>query len=281
MAVREFPRRIFQIWYQGEAALKPLFAESVRNWQLLNPGWTHELLDADGLRAECWAYSADAGRTYDAMTLLHHKVDFARFVLLARHGGIYVDMDCYPLRSLDGSRHVREFIERHEAGEDVVGLSHALVTQVEALLYSGARVQLNNGIVMSSPGHPLTRGFVRNMMLRFHANPDADVEAVTGPSAVNDFFLPHYDVDSGRGSGGLVVFPATLFEPCDLNSVCLLTDDTVALHKYELSWVSGPLKAWGKAYMRHRAVLWTLVAVALAACAVWAVRRLRARGSRA
>src|ERR1044071_2099308 len=98
-----FPRIIHQIWFQGCDKVKPLYKQNMRNWQLLNPEWHYKCHDENSLRTLCYKYSKDAGEAFDSFKFLHQKVDFGRYVLLFLIGGIYVDFDCYPLRSLDSS----------------------------------------------------------------------------------------------------------------------------------------------------------------------------------
>ena len=61
-------------------------------------------------------------------------------------------------------------------------------------------------------------------------------------------------------------FSSDVFEPCDIVDVCKLSDKTISIHKFEMSWLSNNMKNAGKFYTRYKTlvlciILWLLYTV--------------------
>ena len=87
------PRVIHQTWFGPK---EPPHAY-MNTWRKRNPGWTYRLWrDGD---AELFPLRNQDG--YDWFTRFNIKSDFARWELVHRFGGVYVDADIICLRPLD------------------------------------------------------------------------------------------------------------------------------------------------------------------------------------
>jgi len=96
------PKNIFQSWYTTE--LHPEVQKYIDEMKANNPEYTHKLYtDSEmdsfvnenfkGVIAEC----------YNKLNIIVAKVDFWRYLILYKYGGVYLDMDSYinkPLREL-------------------------------------------------------------------------------------------------------------------------------------------------------------------------------------
>ena len=96
------------IWFQGldhaPAALRPIPGK----WAELNPGCTVKVWDGEMIRTMVSMFYPELLDFYEAIgedeadnIRVIKKCDFARLLILHHHGGMYLDMDCDPLRPLD------------------------------------------------------------------------------------------------------------------------------------------------------------------------------------
>ena len=93
-------KNIFQSWYTKK--LHPLLQEKINKFKNLNSEYTYHLYDDNdmdifvnkhfnGVIAEC----------YNKLNIIVAKVDFWRYLILYKYGGIYLDMDSSIEKSLD------------------------------------------------------------------------------------------------------------------------------------------------------------------------------------
>ena len=88
------PRVIHRVWV-GRKRRPPEFEAYWDRWGELNPGWTR--LTWDDWRLKHIALPPE----FHQVRTLAGKADVARYAILAREGGVYVDCDEEPLRPLD------------------------------------------------------------------------------------------------------------------------------------------------------------------------------------
>jgi mannosyltransferase OCH1-like enzyme len=261
----EFPRNIFQVWFQGckNMKKKELITNS-RLWRDLNPLWKYHCIDDKFLRESCGRFSEQAQRLYDKMSLMHMKIDFARYITLYLYGGIYVDMDAFVLRPLDYSTYMEEIVTSYErTGKPIIGISLINANKLESWLYVHEDRIMNNAILVSSPGNPALQRFIMFIIANIEsqlANPSTDafsqIQSSTGPIQFNKFFAESQNlIDTD-----VVFLPPTIFEPCDLGRHdCVITTDTIAIHLFELSWLTGVMKYLSSVYVGIKSYVLTIV----------------------
>jgi glycosyltransferase involved in cell wall biosynthesis len=92
------PRVIHQTW--RDADLPPAFAHLAQTWRALNPGWAWRLwTDADNRDFVAQEYPGLL-TFYDAYPFPIQRVDMVRYLILQRHGGLFVDLDFEALRPI-------------------------------------------------------------------------------------------------------------------------------------------------------------------------------------
>lgn len=251
---KAFPKRIGIVWFQGEQNInKPLFVENVHHWRILNPEWEVVVLDNDMLREICYRYSDACGELYDNFDVMHLKIDFGRYVALYETVGMYVDMDCYAFRSLDRSPIISSFLHSYQTNDHILGLSSSNGNFVENMV-SG--MSTNNAVMIASPRNPLVKAFIDTIIrnnrnyVKFDPNSSLDVyhhvNTITGPKMFSNFFD---SVDMSQFQNVNVHrFPHYIFEPGEFFGNCRITDETVAVHQYEMSWLTPQLKFIAKSY---------------------------------
>lgn len=254
----KFPKNIFQVWFQGcKNVQRPEFVENMNAWAAINPTWTYTCVSDTELREACRQFSQECLDMYDSLPIMHMKIDLGRYVLIYLHGGIYVDMDAYAFRSLDYSKYIKNAIRIYEQEN-----THVLVipkADANILESSVTGIHFSNGCMLSSPKNPLMKRFIDHVLMRckkfahMHGNSVVKVQKTTGPVSFSDFFnnpsiLPQ-----------ILVIPAVVFEPCDLNAVCRPNNETIAFHQFELSWVSSWMKGPTKFYYKYIRNSWILI----------------------
>jgi mannosyltransferase OCH1-like enzyme len=136
------PHSIHQTWRTVDV---PLEWQPYRDsWTRLNPGWTTKLWSDEACRSLVATARPDLLDLYDAYPLGIQRADAFRYVLLAAHGGLYVDLDFECLRPisplLDGAA-------------VVLGLEPAVHAEDQAVQSRGLSRIVCNAFMASTPGH--------------------------------------------------------------------------------------------------------------------------------
>jgi len=258
MGDQVFPKKIAMVWFQGESNIpKTIFKENLRNWRLLNPDWQVDLLDETRLRQICKDYSEECVKTFDSFDLLHMKVDFARYVSLYSEYTMYVDMDMFALRSLSNSDVILKLIDKYKFGH-FVGLSTVNINPIESVLFSGFKKCINNAMMITSPRNPVIKELV-DTIIRENSDKEQDlrsnyyrIQNITGPLFVNRFFKPYLQKKS---KVVIELFPYYIFEPTQPFGDADIQESTIAIHKFEMSWISSDLKNVMRMYFKFKPFL--------------------------
>lgn len=140
------PHRIHQIWFQSEKNIPKKYHGYQKSWKDNHPQWEYKVWDeksmSDLIRQEDPVFHENTWTQYKLMV---HKYDSARFFILRKYGGFYVDMDMQCLKPLDDLCLHYNFV----AGK-----------------YFGYIV--NTGIIGSIPHHPIWDIIVRELPFYAH-----------------------------------------------------------------------------------------------------------------
>jgi FkbM family methyltransferase len=201
----EIPRVFHRVWL-GESQIPEEFERYWAEWAELHPGWemkTWYERDLDWLKNR---------REFDAPGPFSGKANIARYEILHREGGVYVDTDFQPLSNLEPLLEGARFI----AGEERPGL-------------------LNNAFIGATPGHPIMQYVIEELPSSFWGN-----EGEISPHRSGPHFLTRCvrraaepDDDSVRIASREQLYPYS-FEQTDLRRVS--TDRSVAVHHWAKSW---------------------------------------------
>src|SRR5919202_2439008 len=148
------PRIIHRVWL-GDAPIPAEYEAYAETWARHHPEWELRLWrDADlpPLRNQ---------ELYDAASSFTQKSDIARYEILLRYGGVYVDTDFECLRALDG-----------------------LLEGLDAFIGTEDGAHLSIGLMGAVPGHPLFEAIVDALPASLAARPDAPTNHTTGPHLV-------------------------------------------------------------------------------------------------
>lgn len=171
-----FPKIIWQTYKDGNVP-QPA-AHCIRSWQELNPGWTHNFLDDEGI--DNFIRENFSQREFDAfqsLPLSVMKADFWRYAVLLKHGGIYADIDTMCRMPIDTW-----------PGQD------------KGMLVSVAyQRHICQWTIASNVGHPVMRGAVDLMVERISHGIDMVYEHFvhyyTGPMLFTDAIRTYLGAD--------------------------------------------------------------------------------------
>lgn len=242
--MKKFPKNLYQVWYQGYANItRKEFIINIKNWEMMNPDWNYQCLDNDGLEKACLEYSKECYDLYKSMSIMHMKIDLARYVLIYLYGGIYADVDAYVLRPLDYSKYINKVIKTYEKkNKHVIGISCCNTNLIESFAFVQNDKVMNNAIMISSPRNPCMKRFIDyiiSISVKANYTPCSSnflqVQNTTGPIAFNNWFKNVSNLSDTK----IILFPPKVFEPCDMgNTYCILDKDTISIHLFEMSWIS-------------------------------------------
>lgn len=213
------PKIIHQIWLGSELPEK--FAIYTKTWPLHHPDWEYKLWtdkDIASLNLENQA-------AYDRAINYAERSDIARYEILYRFGGLYVDTDCECLQSFDQLHYYYDFY----AGLELPCMALFL-----------RPIIIPNALIACAPGHPILRAMIDTIMTRkINAEQQHDIVAKTGPLLFSDIVMEH----AGQGSYRDIIFPATFFYPIDKkikdkNKIKkLICPETFSIHHWAGSWI--------------------------------------------
>lgn len=229
-------KNIFQVWYQGcDNIEKETYKQNIANWKLLNPDWNYYCMAADDLEKACKTYSPACLAAFKKFDVMHIKIDLGKLVLLYIHGGIMVDMDMYALRSLSSSSVIKEILLH----ENVMGVSQNGGNYLEKRFLNN----INNAVLITSKGNVLLKLWIDTIIQnieKIDINHNYSKHMLIYNTTFNfgKFIKQHEKTTLTK----LIHMDYRVFEPCLVDKTCKITDDTVAIHQYEMSWVPDEYK---------------------------------------
>lgn len=213
------PKRIHRIWIGSPLPDKE--REFGETWIKNHPDWEYYLWTDTEIELLGLINKA----AYDASKNWGEKSDIARYEILFRFGGLYVDTDFECLHPFDIFHHSCEFY---------AGMDYGV----------GMCCNVFNGLIGSIPGHPILKRCIEAIhSYSLHEKYDIDAIMVrTGP-----FLLTRSINESIQAGdeGRTVLFPVTYFYPWpnfyrDINQrseiLKWVRPETYAIHHWHVSW---------------------------------------------
>lgn len=210
------PKIIHQIWLGSP--LPERYKQFQESWKRHHPDWQY-ILWTDKDIEEFGLTNKDL---YNQSTNWGQKADIARYEILYRIGGLYVDTDFECFKKFDVFHHCFDFY-----------------TGIYSPFSRGFRVSI--GIIGSVPGHPILKTCIQSMRLDVYpsSNP-MNIIHTTGPEHFTRCFLKEV-----KNSGRCVAFPVNFFYPWPCNNrdetrrekiLSWLKHESFAIHYWDNSW---------------------------------------------
>ncbi len=172
------PRLLHFVWL-GTAPLPPAYARYRESWQENHPEWRVKVWRDDDLP------TLRNQAIFDAATTLAQKADIARYEIVLREGGVYVDADVECLKPLT-----------------------PLIAGVHAFAAWEDQEFVCNAIFGATSGHPLLRETVARIPMSIASRPNAGVVDQTGPR-----LLTEVATELSYDGTPISLFPPEVFYP--------------------------------------------------------------------
>ncbi|HRN78487.1 MAG TPA: glycosyltransferase [Candidatus Dependentiae bacterium] len=214
------PKIIHQVWLGSPFPEK--YKQLQQTWLDQHPDW-HYILWTDKEIAQLGLINQAA---YDVATNYGQKSDIARYEILYRFGGLYVDTDFEALRPHDIFHHICDFY---------IGSGF------------GPKFAAYTGLIACVPAHPIVKRCIDTLDCTkvHHKDPIINILYTSGPYHVTRCFLSMINDPS---IGRAVVFPVNYFYPwpntfLQYNSYEQVHNwvrpETFAIHNWYVSWNQG------------------------------------------
>lgn len=216
-----------------------------------NSDWSYVLLDDKDLRNLVKTNFPEYLKAYDSFSKNIERVDFARLVMMYL-GGVYADLDTYPVKSIE------DWVSK---GKIILGrepLEHAKD------LYGGRDIVLCNAFMISPPKQKIWIDMMNYIVENYEANYKPVYN--TGPMAMTLFMEKNPDLFTPEA--GVVITDPCVFFPMLGNGTfshrCVdssgkLTPLTYVVHEWENTWVVPWYK--DREWLNKRYWFWALVSL--------------------
>jgi hypothetical protein len=213
---QRIPKHIHQIWLGSPVPVK--YDRWRRSWLEHNPGYDYTLWDESSLLS----LGMQNENAFIKTKNFGAKSDLARYEILNRFGGIYVDTDFECLKSLDEYLLTLDFF----CGQ----------------VFSD-KPELANGIMGAAPNSFFIRLILDSVKTPLLSNDPMTILKEIGSQKITNIFF-----DNVQLMKNVVVFPSDYFYPwpnfCRLdyiNRYSYVTPVSLGLHHWEVSWARGSI----------------------------------------
>jgi len=163
------PRVFHSIWVGGP--IPDHLARYLATWLKVHPGWDHRIWGDDDLD---WLENQDLYDFAEACTRYpgQFRADVARYEILHRYGGVYVDCDFEARSPIDDLLYDVDCFAAWETDD----------------------VWINNAIMGATPGHPLMADLIAGLPANVKANRGKRPNIQTGPQYLTPLMRDRDDV---------------------------------------------------------------------------------------
>lgn len=98
----QIPKIIHQIWEGRREPLPEFLAQLGQTWQVKNPDWQYQFWDDDRMTTFVKEYYPQYWSMYEGFPYDVQRWDAIRYMILYKHGGLYVDFDYECLEPFNG-----------------------------------------------------------------------------------------------------------------------------------------------------------------------------------
>jgi mannosyltransferase OCH1-like enzyme len=221
---------IHQTWRSRD--LPPHLAALTERWKALHPGWTYKLWTDEECATFVAAVYPEFEQRYKSFPYAIQRADAIRYLILKTYGGVYLDLDMFPLKSLEFLVDSTMFVLSMES--------------VEAATIHRRDFILSNAFMASPPDHPFLEHLIADMASHKSLLGDRNNQILdtTGPFFISRVY--------NRQPEGVKLLHHAYFMPLSYQRVdaCVRSQDSVdfyrgahdayAVHMFEGSWWRAP-----------------------------------------
>ena len=216
------PKIIHYCWF-GNGAIPKDDQACIDSWKSLMPDYEIKRWDETNFDITVCDYTRKAAEAKKWA----YVSDCARFIILQREGGFFLDTDVMAVRSFDDLRSERCFF----------GMERPNFSVAPGL------------IIGAEPDHPCIREMMEGYLGREFINPDLVSDAPTSPVYATQILKQYGFIPENRLQklGDVTVYPYEYFAPMDIatgQTDC--TQNTYSIHIYSASWLPTEENLWRK-----------------------------------
>jgi mannosyltransferase OCH1-like enzyme len=223
---------IHQIWYQGEDKCPEKFKSGIESWKINHPDWHYMFWDENKMKSLIQQDYSEYYESWQNFNYMHQRIDFFKYILMDKYGGCYADIDSTSLKTINP-------LLKYD-GVVVSGMPASILS------YTNAIGTINNGIILSSKGHPFWRWYMEKILLQCDKtwlSKFTEIENTTGPAFFSECIMEY------KGDG-ITVLNHKTFEPCiGADSYCIPGEESYVNHQHAQTWIPDFLKITTKIYV--------------------------------
>jgi len=234
------PKTIHQIWFQGKENMPEHLKEYHKTWIENNPDYLIIVWDEKSIQKEVdLFFDKDVRDMYNNYPYMIQKIDLAKYIILYKYGGVYIDMDTKNLQQLKDS-----FFESYDV---IVSKLPDSILFKSMMILGGNNPSndiINNGIIMAAPEEPVILDTImeakknKDSIYR-NINKTLYVYVTTGPLCLTNAVQKNKKTPT---NSRIKIIDQSFFEGCDLVQVesgkCEPPENAIGIHMYENGWVS-------------------------------------------
>ena len=212
---KKIPKKIHQIWI-GPKKIPKRYLHWGKSWIKNNPKWDYKLWT----NTELNQLSMINRSLYDSTTNIGFKSDIARYEILYKYGGVYIDTDFESLREIPNNLRYFDFVS-------CLGFDYSPT--------------ILNGFLMASIQNKIIKKIIYDLKKPKNNNDPMTIIDSSGPTKLTNIYFQYHDNTS-------LILPSNYCYPYPsflLNSSVRkqseLTSLSFALHHWEMSWMKGSL----------------------------------------
>jgi mannosyltransferase OCH1-like enzyme len=257
------PFRLHQIWFQGADQIPMKYHPFQQSWRHHHPHWDYRLWDQPQIEQLVATCSNFVQSLYHQLPERIQKIDLAKYLILQRYGGVYVDMDMECVQPLDSLFQKHPHHDLYLAEIEIGCVSNRLCLAI-MVLSAGELTQgpyYNNAFFAIVPNHPIWDLVIMDIAAHVKSNRHHDfyIQDSAGPMMLTRVVRMNPEFTFKFFS-----CPPSYFEPCDkfAHGTCNL-QEAYAIHYYGNSWVSPLMKILAAAYTQSSRAIALILLVGL------------------
>jgi len=237
--MNNFPHIIHQIWLQGQDNIPEKYHKNIEQNIKHQQSWEYILWD-DIKIINLLRNQKEWIDTYYKLEYLHHKVDFARYIILYVYGGAYIDMDAKIIKPLDA-------ITNQFNNYDLI-ISKVNSNILENYIHCGYNTCFNNGILIAKKNNIILKKMIESVINEPKCSNLSTkitcIQTITGPRKFTKII--HDNMNNK-----IKILDPEYLEPCVLD-VCTVTNNTHIIHNHEGTWYSSNLRDLAVIYLQNK-----------------------------
>lgn len=245
----EFPHIIHQIWLQGVKNLPENYKLNIEQNRKLHPKWEYIIWD-DLSIIKLLRNKQEWIDAFYKLEYLHHKVDFARYVILYLYGGAYIDIDASTIKPLD------PLLIEYNNYDLIVSKINSNI--MENYLNCQHKECINNGIIITKPGNiemkNLIDSIVNNPKCATLSTKISCIRDITGPTKFTSVMT------TSSNANKIKILESEYLEPCTFDK-CDITNNTYVVHKHGGSWYPGWFRDLMVFYVNNKTWIYIIIII--------------------